>query len=347
MSIINNISEILSEIKHPEINNDIISSKIVSDIRVIDNKINIELFFSRKIDPFKKRIILQINEALKNNALFEGYDINVFEKIIETKSSTKVHSSFNKIIAISSGKGGVGKSTVASNIAISIANKGYSVGILDADIFGPSIPKMFGLTDDICETELIEEKHFIVPHKKYGVSLMSIGFLIKHENPVIWRGPMASNALKQLINDTLWGNLDYLILDLPPGTSDIHLSITKFLNIDFSIIVTTPQEISIADTIKGINMFRQKDFNIPIMGIIENMYCFIPEDNPDKQYFIFGKNKVEKISTELNIDIIAKIPITENLAELADEGKPISTITDSKVKEIYFKLANNIINYKQ
>jgi ATP-binding protein involved in chromosome partitioning len=231
-------------------------------------------------------------------------------------------SNIGNIIAVASGKGGVGKSTVAVNLAVSIAKKGYKTGLLDADIYGPSIPIMLDTELYKPETISVEEKHFLVPAEKSGIKIMSVGYFISQEKALIWRGPMASNVVRQLINDVDWGHLDFLIIDLPPGTGDIHLTIMQHVSITGAIIVTTPQKVALADAAKAINMFRQPQINVPVIGIIENMSYFTPAELPDNKYFIFGKDGGKNFADNNNIDLLGQIPIIQSICESGDSGQP-------------------------
>ncbi len=240
-----------------------------------------------------------------------------------------------KIIVVASGKGGVGKSTVAAGIAMSLAGEGHSVGLLDADIYGPSIPLMFNLVD---KKPFVTEKNgqeYLIPFVKFGIKLMSIGFLIDTKQPVIWRGPLAANGLKQLINNTFWGNLDYLVIDTPPGTGDIHITLLQNFEADGVVFVTTPQQVSIADVEKAMNMYSNKTIGIKILGIVENMAWFSPSKHPDEKYYIFGKGGGEKLASGFNIPLLAQIPVTETMSSTCDEGKMGDLLSDQQVSDAF------------
>ncbi len=250
--------------------------------------------------------------------------------------------SVKNIIAVASGKGGVGKSTIATNLAIALALEKFKVGIIDADIFGPSLPKMFGIEDERPQVKHIDNKDIIIPILKYGVKILSIGLFISRFDATVWRGPMASKVLQQLINDADWGELDYLLFDLPPGTSDIHLTLVQSLPVTGAIIVSTPQDIALADAIKGISMFSGKNIEVPILGIVENMSWFTPEELPDKKYYIFGKDGCKKLSEKFNVPILGQIPIVQSIREGSDSGIPPAT--DNKIIGQTFKeLAINVV----
>jgi ATP-binding protein involved in chromosome partitioning len=248
------------------------------------------------------------------------------------------------IIVIASGKGGVGKSTVAANLAIALAKNGLKVALVDADIYGPSIPKMFGIEDIRPEVSALGDKEIIFPVEKYGVKIMSIGFFVAPNQSLIWRGPMASNALTQLFENTQWGEIDYMIIDFPPGTGDIQLTTAQKLNITGAIIVTTPQEIALNDVRKAASMFVNKDINVPIFGIVENMSWFTPAKHPDEKYFIFGQGGGEKMATEYNSQLIAQIPLIMEVGEAADHGKSIFSQGNKAVVECFEKIAISLIS---
>ncbi|ODU59332.1 MAG: sodium:proton antiporter, partial [Paludibacter sp. SCN 51-9] len=242
-------------------------------------------------------------------------------------------------IAVFSGKGGVGKSTVSSNLAISLAKLGYKVGLLDADIHGPSMPKMFGVEEERPYMEEVNGKEMIVPIEKYGVKLLSIGFFVDPANALIWRGSMASNALKQLITDAHWGELDYFVMDLPPGTGDIHLTLVQTMGITGAVAVTTPQDVALADARKGVNMFLGDKINVPVLGLVENMAYFTPAELPDNKYYIFGKDGGKRLCEELNIPLLGQIPIVQSIREGGDEGRPVAFSADSITAQAFIELA--------
>ena len=246
------------------------------------------------------------------------------------------------MLAIASGKGGVGKSTVAANLAVALAAEGYKVGLLDADIFGPSIPKMFGIEDYQLYMHKVDGRDLIIPAERYGVKILSIGFLVDKNNAVIWRGAMASNALKQLINDVDWGELDYFLIDMPPGTSDIHLTLVQTLPITGAVIVSTPQQVALADARKGIAMFREPKIDVPVLGIVENMAWFTPERHPEERYYLFGKEGAAHLAEELNVPLLAQIPVTETICDSGDNGKPIA-LGDNITAQAFAHLARVVI----
>ena len=247
------------------------------------------------------------------------------------------------VIAISSGKGGVGKSTVSANLAIALARLGYKVGLLDADIFGPSIPKMFSVEDERPYSENIDGRDLILPIEKFGVKILSIGFFVDPEQAILWRGGMASNALKQLIADAAWGELDYFLIDLPPGTSDIHLTIVQCLALTGAVVVTTPQEVSLAAAIKGVNMFINEKVAVPILGLVENMAWFTPAELPENRYYIFGKDGGKRMAEAYNIPLIGQIPLVQSICESGDEGIPIAMKAESPDAQAFLQVAAALV----
>ena len=248
-----------------------------------------------------------------------------------------------KKIVIASGKGGVGKSTVAANLAVALAKEGYKVGLLDADIFGPSMPKMFQVEDARPYAETIDGRDLIIPIEKYGLKLLSIGFFVDPEQATLWRGGMASNALKQLIADANWGDLDYFLIDLPPGTSDIHLTIVQNLAVTGAVVVSTPQEVALADARKGINMFTNEKVNVPILGLVENMAWFTPAELPENRYYIFGREGAKRLAEEMNVPLLGQIPIVQSICEGGDNGTPVALNENSITGQAFMQLAVNVI----
>jgi len=342
-----NILEALKRIINPETEKNLVDSGLIKDIEIIGNEVKINVELQNPNSPLKntlERVITDVVETVVSTQA--KVKVEIKNRKIETKkveTNTKVLPNVQNIIAIASGKGGVGKSTVATNLAISLAASGASVGLIDADIFGPSIPKMFAVEDKKPITKKIGEKDIIIPVEKYGVKLLSIGFFVDPNSALIWRGPMATSALQQLIFDTSWGKLDYLLIDLPPGTSDIHLTLVQTLPITGAIIVTTPQNVALADAIKGIGMFRSEKINVPILGIVENMSWFTPKELPDNKYFIFGKGGAELLSEKYNTPILGQIPLVQSICEGGDSGKPFVLDKESIEAKAFDKLTNNVL----
>lgn len=271
--------------------------------------------------------------------------MNIFEQ--QRQRDLKIEKAMKgvkHIIAVGSGKGGVGKSTVAVNLAISLAKKGYAVGLADSDIYGPSIPTLFNIKNEEVMGREIDGVSYIIPFEKFGIKLMSVGFFVDTTKALMWRGPMASNTLIQLLSETLWGELDFLILDMPPGTGDVQLTLAQLFKVSGSVFVTTPQELAVDDVRRAVNMFRDKDINIPVLGLVENMAYFTPKELPDNKYYIFGKDGGKKLSEELEIDFLSQIPISQDLSERNDTGNPISLDFSSLEAEAFMNLADKIID---
>lgn len=332
------ILDALKNVKYPGNRKNIVDLGMVEDdIRIDGNKVSFSLIFDRPTDPFIKSVVRAAEATLP---VFADPDIDVKGRISvkyrqqNPEPKPEVLPGVKNIIGVSSGKGGVGKSTVAANLAISLASKGYKVGLLDADIFGPSQPKMFGVEDEKLYMINREGKDWIEPVEKYCVKMLSIGFVVDKDSPVLWRGGMASNALKQLIGDAWWGDLDYFLIDMPPGTSDIHLTLVQTLAITGVIVVSTPQEVALADARKGIGMFRSEKINVPILGLVENMAWFTPAPHPEEKYYIFGKEGATRLAGELNVPLLARIPLVADICEMADSGRPTAVRTpDADISE--------------
>jgi ATP-binding protein involved in chromosome partitioning len=304
------ILEVLEKIRHPETKEDIVTSGMVSDVSYREGELWIGLKFSRANDPFiqslKKACMRTINGAFGEETLKPGH-IQVL--VPDPPPQLEVLPHVKNIIAVASGKGGVGKSTVAANLAVALSQSGSHVGLIDADVYGPSIPKMFGL-ENIRPTARTEDGvEWIIPVEKYGVKILSVGLFVKPEDAVIWRGPMATSALKQLITQGDWGELDYLLIDLPPGTGDVHLTMVQEVPVTGVVIVSTPQDVALADVIKGINMFAGEKVNVPVLGLVENMSWFTPEELPDNRYYIFGKDGCKELAEKRGIPLLGQIPI--------------------------------------
>ncbi len=318
------IHDALATVRYPGNGKNIMENEMLEDdLRIDGMKVSFSLIFEKETDPFKKSVVKAAEAAIKT---FVHPDVEV---TIGTKAKTalppepdKLLPGVKNIIAVSSGKGGVGKSTVTANLAIGLAKLGYRVGLLDTDIFGPSMPKMFGVEDARPYAEQIDGRDLIIPIEKYGVKLLSIGFFVDPEQATLWRGGMACNALKQLISEAAWGELDYFILDTPPGTSDIHLTLIQTLGITGAVIVSTPQQVALADARKGINMYMNDKVNVPILGLVENMAWFTPAELPENKYYIFGKDGCKNLAEELNVPLLAQIPLIQSVCETGDQGAP-------------------------
>ncbi len=335
------ITDILRQVNFPGTNDNIVDLEMVQEIRTAGSRISFTLVFGRDDDP-NIQVLSQTCATEIEKVLGTEYDLLITPKGMH-RMKAPVLPGVKNIIAVASGKGGVGKSTVATNLAVALAKTGAKVGLIDADIFGPSIPKMFGEEDSQPFMESVDGREVIIPIEKYGVKMLSIGFFGNKDNALIWRGPVASNALKQLIIQGKWGELDYLLIDLPPGTSDIHLTIVQTLPVTGSVIVTTPQDVALADVIKGVSMFRSKSIEVPVLGIVENMSWFTPEELPDNKYYIFGKDGGKDLARDMNIPFLGQIPIVMSIREGGDLGIPVAW-HDTTATGIAFKeLALNVV----
>ena len=307
-------------------------------------KVKVVLEFPRDTDPFLRSTVKAAEAAIKYHC---GQDVEVN---IETEFKTaprpevgQMLPGVKNIIAVSSGKGGVGKSTVSANLAIALARLGYKVGLLDTDIFGPSMPKMFNVEDERPYAIKKDGRDLIVPVEQYGVKLLSIGFFVSPTTATLWRGGMATSALKQLIADADWGDLDYFILDTPPGTSDIHLTLLQTLPITGAVIVSTPQQVALADARKGIDMYRNEKVNVPILGLIENMASFTPAELPENRYYIFGKEGCKQLAEEMNVPLLAQIPLVQSICDNGDSGTPVALNSDSATGLAFINLAQAVV----
>lgn len=341
------ILEALEHVRYPGTGKDIVSSGMVQDnIRIDGNKVSFSILFEKQNDAFAKSVVKAAEQAILTyvgeEVEIKG-NISIDAKVQPVPKPASILPNVKNILAVFSGKGGVGKSTVSANLAVSLAALGYKVGLLDADIHGPSVPKMFGVEHEHPFVEEKDGKHTIIPLEKYGVKVMSIGFFVDQESALVWRGSMTSNALKQLITDAEWGELDYFVMDLPPGTGDIHLTLVQTMGITGAVAVTTPQDVALADARKGINMFMGDKVNVPVLGLVENMAWFTPAELPDNKYYIFGKDGGKKLCEELNIPLLGQIPIIQSIREGGDNGRPISVDENSITAMAFRNLASAVV----
>jgi ATP-binding protein involved in chromosome partitioning len=341
------ILEKLKMVKHPESGKDIVSLGMVEDLVVEENKVSFNLVIKNSKDPFAKSLAKSCERTLQFY-LDENLEVEVNTKIQHFQAANfaapkRPLADVTNIIGVASGKGGVGKSTIAANLAVALAKTGASVGLLDTDIYGPSVPTMFDLENARPVATQVNGKTLIEPIEKYGIKLLSIGFFVEPDKALIWRGSMATNALNQFMNDGNWGKLDYLVLDMPPGTGDIHLTLVQAVGITGVVIVSTPQKVALADARKGVSMFRQKDINVPVLGLVENMAYFQPAECPENKYYIFGKDGAKNLADELNVPLLGQIPLVQGIMEAGDNGKPVALNADDPMGQAFRELAANVI----
>ena len=347
------ITDALQTVTYPGTKKNLVESDMVADnLRINGNHVSFSLIFPRDTDPFLKSTVKAAEAAIrynvnKNEGEGCGEQVEI-EISLEYKSKPrpevgKMLPQVKNVIAVSSGKGGVGKSTVSANLAIALARLGYKVGLLDTDIFGPSMPKMFDVEDARPYAVDVDGRKLIEPVEKFGVKLLSIGFFVNSDTATLWRGGMASNALKQLIADANWGDLDYFILDTPPGTSDIHLTLLQTLAITGAVIVSTPQSVALADARKGIDMYQNDKVNVPILGMVENMAWFTPAELPENKYYIFGKEGCKQLANELHIPLLAQIPLVQSICEDGDKGEPAACHPETITGQAFLNLAQAVV----
>ena len=322
------ITDALKTVRYPGNGKSLVENDMIADdIRIDGNKVSFSIVFDKSTDPFIKSVVRAAETAILTyvspDVEIKGNIAAAFKKEAP-KRPEQLLPGVKNIICVSSGKGGVGKSTVTANLAVALAAKGYKVGVLDADIFGPSMPKMFGVEGEQLYMVNQDGRDWIEPVEKFGIKMLSIGFVVDADKPVLWRGGMASNALRQLIADAWWGDLDYFLIDMPPGTSDIHLTLVQTLAITGVVVVTTPQEVALADARKGIAMFTGDKVNVPILGLVENMAWFTPAPHPEEKYFIFGQGGGSRLAEETGVELLAQIPLVADICVRADAGDPIA-----------------------
>ena len=340
------LEELLRSIIHPETERNIVDSGFVDRADLGDDgSVAITLRFQKARDPFAQKIKRQVEELMERSFPESKVMVIIREAAPKPRRQENPTTTTDicRVIAIASGKGGVGKSTVTANLAVALRQRGYNVGILDADIYGPSQTKMFGCESYVPDAERDDMGHdYIIPSQSLGIKIMSIGFFIKPTDALMWRGGMAVNALHQLIHQTRWGKLDYLLVDLPPGTGDIHLSIINELKISGAVIVSTPQAVAVADVVRGVEMFRYPQVNIPVLGVVENMAWFTPEELPNNRYYLFGKGGAARYAEEAGIELLGQVPIIQSIMEGSDEGRPAGGF-DPRVEAYYADIAAKVV----
>jgi ATP-binding protein involved in chromosome partitioning len=337
------IIKALSTVQEPDLRKDLVTLNMVKDVVVDGLNVSFTIVLTTPACPLKEKIETDCKEAIHKLVNDKAnITVTMTANVSSNRAEKLTLPGVKNIIAVASGKGGVGKSTVSSNLAIALAATGAKVGLLDADIYGPSVPMMFGEMDSQPQMRDINGKQYMIPIEKYGIKLLSIGFLIKPEQAVVWRGPMISSALRQFVNDCDWGELDYLILDLPPGTGDIHLTMLQVVPLTGIVMVTTPQAVALADAYKAATMFSMTPVKVPILGVVENMAYFTPEELPDNKYYIFGKDGGASMASELKVSLLGQIPIYMSVREGGDSGKPAALDQCSPVYKAFSKVAQNV-----
>lgn len=335
----------LGNVMDPDLGKDLVTLNMIQDLEINGMAVAFTVVLTTPACPMKDFIH---NACL--NAIIHYVDANAEVTITMTAQTTTLRQNnrallpgVKNIIAVASGKGGVGKSTVAANLAVTLADLGAKVGLIDADIYGPSVPIMFNVEDEMPHVKMVDGKQLMIPVENYGVKLLSIGFFAQTNQAIAWRGPMASKALNQLFTDADWGELDYLLIDLPPGTGDIHLSLVSGVPLTGAIIVSTPQKVALADAEKGVAMFQIPSINVPVLGIIENMAWFTPEELPENKYYIFGKDGAQQLAERLNVPLLGQIPIIQSIRESADAGQPACLTQNSTASSLFISLAGNVV----
>jgi ATP-binding protein involved in chromosome partitioning len=336
----NEILQALSTVQEPDLKKDLVTLNMIRDIVIDGHSISFTVVLTTPACPLKEKIAADCVKAIKNISATANIKVN-FDSSTTTIRADKstVLPGVKNIIAVVSGKGGVGKSTVSANLALALAQGGATVGLMDADIYGPSVPIMFGVRGERPMMADVDGKGMIMPLERYGIKLLSIGLLVDEKNAVVWRGPMASSAIRQFITDVNWGELDYLVIDMPPGTGDIHLTLIQTAPVTGVVVVTTPQDVALADARKGIAMFGQAQMNVPIIGLVENMSYFTPAELPSHKYYIFGKEGGKRLADEYDIPFLGQIPLVQSIREGGDIGVPIMMGDDAITKEAFSEFA--------
>lgn len=336
----------LGNVDDPDLGKDLVTLNMIKDIAIDGNNVSFTVELTTPACPMKEMIENACINAIKHLVSQDAVvDVKMSSQVNSNRKDNKAFlPEVKNIIAVASGKGGVGKSTVSVNLALALAQEGAKVGLLDADIYGPSIPIMLGIRDERPKMMQVEgsDKGKIVPIEKYGIKAMSIGLLVDEKQAVVWRGPMASSAIKQFITDVHWGDLDYLIIDLPPGTGDVHLTMVQSVPVTGSVVVSTPQPVAAADAKKAIMMFKQPQINIPIVGMVENMAYFTPEELPNNKYYIFGKGGAKKMSEQFELPYLGEVPIVQGIREGGDSGLPVVLESNSPVRPVFLELARKV-----
>jgi ATP-binding protein involved in chromosome partitioning len=340
------IKEALSFVIEPDLKKDIIELNLVANIQSEGNNVRFDLQLNNPAMHNKKRVLeaceMHLNRVLEATVELE-VNITPIPKVPETPVANKVLPNVKNIIAIASGKGGVGKSTVTANLAIALVQKGYKVGLVDADIYGPSMPLMFDVENEKPMPTDVNGKSMIKPVESYGVKMLSMGFFADTDQAIVWRGPMATKALSQLFTEADWGELDYMLIDLPPGTGDIHLSLVQTVSVTGAIVVSTPQKVALIDARKAVGMFKMEAINVPVLGMVENMAYFTPDELPDNKYYIFGQDGLKSLSEETNIPLLGEIPLVQSIREAGDAGRPAILQETTPQAKAFMDFADNVV----
>ncbi len=332
----------LSTVEDPDLKRDLVTLNMIKDVKTAADVVSFTVVLTTPACPLKEKIRQDCENAVREVVGPDvRIDIHITSSVTTLRDNTPILPGVKNIIAIASGKGGVGKSTVTSNLAVALAQSGAKVGLIDADIYGPSIPTMFNCEHEQPHVKQVNGKNVIIPLEQYGVKLLSIGFLTPPDSAIVWRGPMASSALKQFFGDAEWGELDYLLIDLPPGTSDIHLTMVQTVPVTGAVIVTTPQKVALADATKGLAMFRQPQINVPVLGIVENMAYFSPEELPGNRYYIFGRDGGRQLAEKFDVPFLGQVPLVQNIRESADNGLP-AALKEGPSGEAFHQLAQTL-----
>lgn len=342
MITVEKVLEALSYVEEPDLKKDLVTLNMIKDVQVDGNNVSFTVVLTTPACPLKELIQNACINAIKHFVSEDAITTVNMTANVSGRSGKTFLPKVKNIIAVSSGKGGVGKSTIASNLAVALADLGAKVGLVDADIYGPSAHIMFGLRGERPEVLEKDGKTLIVPIEKYGVKVLSIGMLVDSSQAVAWRGPMASKALQQLFSDAEWGEIDYMIVDMPPGTGDIHITLATSVPISGAIVVSTPQQVALADAKKGMAMFQMENINIPILGLVENMAWFTPAELPENKYYIFGKDGAKHLAAQNNVPLLAQIPLVQSICDYADAGTPIVLDENSPMKIVFEKLAEQV-----
>ncbi|NNC96293.1 MAG: Mrp/NBP35 family ATP-binding protein [Chitinophagales bacterium] len=332
------ILDALKVVIDPDFRKNLVELNMIKNIVIDGKRVAFDLELTTPACPIREKLRSECVEAVKSKFEDANVEVNLTSNVTTKRNSNiNILPNVKNIICVASGKGGVGKSTVSVNLAVGLAKTGAKVGLIDADIHGPSIPLMLGIKNERPVVREIKGKHYLKPVEKHGISVLSIGVIVDERQAVVWRGPMVTSALKQFVTDVLWGNIDYLIMDLPPGTGDVHLTMVQTVPVTASIIVTTPQQVAMADARKAISMFRMPNINVPIIGLIENMSYFTPEDMPDKKYHIFGEGGGKKLADEYEIPFLGELPIISEICSGGDNGLPTVDSTSSPILKASWK----------